>query len=102
MQGVEFLRRFIQHILPKGFVRIRKYGIYNATTKKSLDLKLFEDKSKFEKLREEKESFLVANKTDETHTCPFCKKGRMIVMQELPRIRSPAGHLPTLLNSYLY
>lgn len=102
MQGVEFLRRFIQHILPKGFVRIRKYGIYNATTKKSLDLKFFEDKSKFEKLIEEKESFLVANKTDETHTCPFCKKGRMIVVQELPRIRSPPGHLPTLLNSYLH
>ena len=102
MQGVEFLRRFLQHILPKGFVRIRKYGIYNATTKRSLDLKFFEDKSKFEILIQEKVSLLANNKTVAPHKCPFCKKGRMIVVQELPRIRSPAGHLPTLLNSYLH
>jgi hypothetical protein len=102
MQGVEFLRRFIQHILPKGFVRIRKYGIYNATTKRSLDLKFFEDKSKFEKLIKEKESILATNKTVEPHKCPFCKKGRMIVVQELPRIRSPTAHLPSLLNAYLH
>lgn len=55
MHGVEFLRRFIQHVLPKGFVRIRKYGIYNATTKRNLDLQFFEKKSKFEKLMEEKD-----------------------------------------------
>ena len=27
LEAVEFLRRFIQHILPKGFVRIRSYGL---------------------------------------------------------------------------
>ena len=27
LEGVEFLRRFFQHVLPKGFVRIRHYGI---------------------------------------------------------------------------
>ncbi|MCP4038544.1 MAG: IS91 family transposase [bacterium] len=26
LAGVEFLRRFLQHVLPKGFVRIRSYG----------------------------------------------------------------------------
>ena len=31
MRGKEFLRRFVRHILPKGFVRIRRYGIYNPT-----------------------------------------------------------------------
>jgi hypothetical protein len=27
LDGVEFLRRFLQHVLPKGFVRIRSYGL---------------------------------------------------------------------------
>ncbi len=32
LDGVEFLRRFCLHIMPKRFVRIRKYGIYNPIT----------------------------------------------------------------------
>jgi hypothetical protein len=34
--GVEFLRRFVQHVLPRGFVKIRHYGLYasgNVPTK---------------------------------------------------------------------
>ena len=27
LEAVEFLRRFVQHILPQGFVRIRSYGL---------------------------------------------------------------------------
>ena len=36
LTGVEFLKRFVQHVLPKGFVRIRHFGLLaasNATTK---------------------------------------------------------------------
>ena len=32
LDGVEFLRRFLLHILPKGFVKIRRFGIYHPTT----------------------------------------------------------------------
>jgi hypothetical protein len=32
--AVEFIRRFSLHILPKGFVRIRHYGILSSTAKK--------------------------------------------------------------------
>ena len=34
--GVEFLRRFVQHVLPRGFAKIRHYGLYasgNVPTK---------------------------------------------------------------------
>lgn len=31
LNGVEFLRRFCQHILPKGFVRIRHYGLLSSS-----------------------------------------------------------------------
>lgn len=35
--GVEFLRRFVQHVLPKRFVKIRHYGLYASS---SVDTKL--------------------------------------------------------------
>ena len=28
LEAIEFLRRFLMHVLPKGFVRIRHYGLY--------------------------------------------------------------------------
>jgi hypothetical protein len=33
LEGLEFIRRFALHILPKGFVRIRHYGICSSTSK---------------------------------------------------------------------
>ena len=27
LSGVEFLRRWVQHVLPRGFVKIRSYGL---------------------------------------------------------------------------
>lgn len=33
LDGLEFIRRFAMHILPKAFVRIRHYGILSSTTK---------------------------------------------------------------------
>lgn len=102
LEGVEFLRRFIQHILPKGFMRIRRYGIYNATTKRNLNLQFAPVKKEFEILVEIKKTkeFLKAQK-EKNSCCPFCKKGKMIKVKELPRIRSPSGHLPSILLSML-
>jgi hypothetical protein len=39
LESVEFLRRFVQHVLPDGFHKIRHYGLYSATgTKQKLEL----------------------------------------------------------------
>lgn len=35
MNGVEFIRRFLMHILPKGFVKIRHYGLLANRNKKT-------------------------------------------------------------------
>ena len=32
--GEEFIRRFLLHILPPGFVRIRYYGLHHASARK--------------------------------------------------------------------
>jgi hypothetical protein len=39
LDAMEFIRRFLQHVLPKGFYKIRYYGIYaSANRKKKLSL----------------------------------------------------------------
>ncbi len=36
LDGVEFLRRFVSHILPKGFVKIRYFGILGSSYKEQV------------------------------------------------------------------
>ena len=43
MDGIEFLRRFTMHILPKRFVKIRRFGIYNHTVKRKFALQFTEE-----------------------------------------------------------
>ena len=39
LSGTEFLRRFLQHVLPKGFMRVRHFGwLANASRAKKLPL----------------------------------------------------------------
>jgi len=38
LDGIEFLKRFTLHILPRRFVKIRRFGIYNHTVKQHLKL----------------------------------------------------------------
>ena len=105
--GVEFLRRFCLHIMPKRFVRIRKFGIYNPIIKRNLKLvfdlekkKTIEDLDQI-KIGETKQEQLIRLTGFDSGKCPKCKKGRMIVTEELPRIRSPAAHLPSLLMALM-
>ena len=108
LDGVEFLRRFTLHILPTRFVKIRRYGIYNHTVIRNLDLQFVpEEKPDIDTLikkKAPKETFL---QRFERLTgvnpcrCPVCKTGRMVIIRELPRIRSPdfffqTGQFPVL------
>jgi hypothetical protein len=71
LSGQEFIRRFALHILPKGFTRIRHYGILSSSWKKE----------KLPKLQAE----LATEKIEPVKTeqpllhrrCPVCKKGRL-------------------------
>jgi len=105
MDGVEFLRRFTMHILPRRFVKIRRFGVYNHTTKRNLELQLAP------KERPGIDAVMAMQKPPETNVerlarltgvnpclCPVCKTGRMVITRKLPRIRSPAmpGMIHTL------
>lgn len=102
LSGREFLRRFLQHILPKGFVRIRRYGIYNPRVKRNLELKFDYDFGIFNQKIQSDNDDGDNHSSDQydNHICPYCKKGNMVIIRIIPRIRAPPGHLPTILKSY--
>jgi hypothetical protein len=103
LDGIEFLRRFCQHILPKGFVKVRRFGIYNATTKRNLELEFGNETIETVKPKK-KETVREALKRltgIDISVCPVCKNGTMVKTKELPRIRSPGNHLPSLLKASL-
>lgn len=90
LKVTEFLRRFLMHVVPKKFVRIRYYGFMtNSKRKKNLKKtrQLIAKTDNQSVLTEEKiekiiEDYKRKNPVD-TDTCPVCKKGKMIVIREL-------------------
>ena len=91
LSGVEFLRRFCMHILPKRFVKIRYYGILSSKYKnrvKSLRAKRLETK-----VTETRHQRIVRLTGFDYHICPVCKKGFMHTIEILPKIRAPVNVL---------
>jgi Putative transposase len=90
----EFIRRFLIHVLPKSFHRIRYYGLFAngrraeklALCRQLLDTPVSRTKASDIPCEDE------ARSTDEPHLCPCCG-GRMIIVEtfEGPRpTRSPS------------
>jgi hypothetical protein len=81
LTGVEFIRRFLMHILPKGFRKIRHYGILanrNKKTKLALCRKLTRSpvyKPKFEGLTTIEIVSLLAGR--DVTICPKCRKCKL-------------------------
>lgn len=88
LSGVEFLRRFCMHILPKGFVKIRYYGILSNRYAKSGQL-LRKRNTDRPKQKEQVHDRLKRLTGFDMLRCPFCKDGQMYTIDVLPRIRSP-------------
>lgn len=102
LDGVEFLRRFTMHILPKRFVKIRRFGIYNHTSNKNLDLQFTEPDKTIEAVIKKQQPPETRLQRLERLTgvnpciCPACKTGKMIVIKTMPRIRSPGDMLQSI------
>ncbi len=91
LTGVEFLRRFCQHILPKGFVRIRHYGILSATRKPILRQLQIEFGMHVPLKREKKswKQICVESLDFDPDLCPCCKNGKMITIELILPERAP-------------
>ena len=79
---IEFMRRFLLHVLPKGYFKIRYYGILCSRNKKSglarVQRLLVHYGNSDKVCGETKLSF-------KPQLCPHCKKGLMEVLKTIPR-----------------
>jgi predicted Zn-ribbon and HTH transcriptional regulator len=86
----EFIRRFLLHILPYGFMKIRYFGFLAHRNKKqtvALIRKLIDPDMKLpEKIKETISEMMLRLTGKDITCCPKCKKGKMIIIRKLPRL----------------
>ncbi len=86
LTAVEFVRRFLMHVLPAGFVRIRHYGLLaNRHRREKLALcrellGVAASEVEGEELTAPREG---CNPVTPTRACPVCGAGRLVVIAEL-------------------
>ncbi|MCK4446083.1 MAG: transposase [Candidatus Marinimicrobia bacterium] len=81
LQALEFMRRFLQHVLPKGFQKIRYFGFLHPKNKNKFDtLRLLLNP----KLHARKHTI----KKDFIFKCPNCGK-EMVLFDKTLRKRAP-------------
>lgn len=107
LSGVEFLRRFLMHVLPRGFHKVRYYGLWHHS-KRNLQrcaylLLMLDPTSRrkrpptfadltAEAIRIATNSFTGDEDVSAEHfqpTCPHCRGNDVVVLEELQRARSP-------------
>lgn len=99
--GVEFIARFLQHVLPDGFKRIRHYGLLAPAAKtrrlagarEALGMPAANPQA-----IEDAQAFMRRVAAIEIHCCPYCKNGRWQLVQTCQADRvalrdiGPAGY----------
>jgi hypothetical protein len=89
LEVVEFIRRFLLHVLPKGFMRIRHYGLLaNRCKRENLSKcrQLLEVSQELCEAEEKSVQQLMLELTGVDITqCPKCKKGTMKKLFDLPK-----------------
>jgi hypothetical protein len=99
LEGTEFIRRFLLHVLPSGFMKIRHYGfLANRFRKEKIALcRELLAASRHQEPDDvpddpEAESKIKAIETDRRPRCPKCKTGRMDIVQAIPAKRQCGGN----------
>lgn len=90
----DFIARFLQHVLPRGFTKVRHYGVYSPTHKAALE----RARSLIDSPRHEPEP-ITAEPADDSlrmappstpaeRSCPSCTVGHLRVVEMIPRLSS--------------
>lgn len=90
LDAVEFIRRFLLHVLPKGFKKIRHFGFLSPRYKKE-NIRLIrqlarndnEDKADPDPVDESLEMIIQRLTGVNIRTCPKCGKGRLVRLYKL-------------------
>lgn len=90
LKAKEFIRRYLLHILPRGFMKIRYFGfLAHANKKVSIPLlrRLINPYVKMaEKLIETVYEMMLRLTGVDLSLCPECGKGQMVYIQDLPNL----------------
>ena len=86
----EFIRRFLLHVLPQGFMKIRYFGFLANTNKKTcipLLRNLIDPTAQCpESVAETLQEMMLRLTGDDISCCPQCQKGKMVNVQTLPKL----------------
>jgi ribosomal protein L37AE/L43A len=99
LTAVEFVRRFLMHVLPMGFVRVRHYGLLANRHRREKLARCRELLGRTVTPQAETapaDPDLVplpdrATAATPTRVCPWCGAGRMVVIAEFPPLSLPKG-----------
>jgi len=91
LDAEEFIRRFLLHVLPNGFMRVRHFGFFANRSKKSLlplCRKLLGLNPALPEVPHKSPQDLMLELTGiDISRCPRCKQGTMLIVAELPKLR---------------
>jgi hypothetical protein len=93
LDGVEFIRRFLLHVVPSGFVRIRHFG-FLAHRHRAEQLELCRRLLNVEQASDMEPAAQSATDQGTTEAalppdlCPACKAGRLVVIEKIERQRT--------------
>jgi hypothetical protein len=101
LEGAEFVRRFMQHVLPSGIKRIRHYGVLASSCKArklsaarlALQMPIINPQA-----IESVQAFMARVAKIDVRLCPSCKVGRLHVCATLngsSQLPAPSHLLPT-------
>jgi Putative transposase/Transposase zinc-binding domain len=87
--ATEFLRRFLLHVLPRGFVRIRHYGLLSnrdrtAKLNRCRELLNVTGTNRPRDVREPQDAEPSTQDAARTYPCPECRTGQLVSIQLLP------------------
>ncbi len=92
LEAHEFIRRFLLHVLPEGFMRVRHFGfLANRSKKQALTpcrKLLGANLTSLQSPSESAKDLLLRITGFDLNRCPSCHNGTMIVVAELPPISS--------------
>ena len=97
IDGVQFIARFLQHVLPAGFKRIRHFGLLAPAAKAqrlALARQLLQMPPPNPRAHEDAQAFMRRVAAIDIGRCPHCKLGRWHLIDTLPAARAALAAIP--------
>ncbi len=94
LPAMEFIRRFLQHVLPRGTHKVRYYGIWHPSCRSLLRrVQLVTGRPEIPTAVEEEATLRTDGDVEESspkpRKCPCCGEGTLVLSQTLPRQPRP-------------